>query len=892
MPLLKSIDYLAPIEFLRSFSVIYEFIKEYKEGEANYLKHKETDNILNSIRKNYANEYDQKLEDSDTFLKEKLKFKLTECYDYFSEKHFIFESGKIYLANDMIEEYQLLSSSIDITTLISHYLLKITDDISNQNRLRYIENSLDEELYFKGDLEQKFSTLYDMHIHLGGSLSFEYRLHRLISYPKEANFTKLPDELFIKLFENDIGLKGNSILYMLNILENSLIYFFMNSFDKNVVQIVEEMFEAVLNKYDYGLYEQYKNINNLFQFRKSEKFNDILYQNYKEENFLTSLLSLSQKYFIKNEVKYADKLLVISFIYALKKEEYKIYHTLIKIYLILRNILKTYLVQQHRRTGLGYFSSYSSNNTLRREKNIFEKKDILLSILHPKMDTKIEGRLTLSKNPKEIINSIKGYIDALSVIKEEINYRKRKHEIKFLFHFTRKEDEKKYHKEWQLLKPRWYLLRDEIKKKAMALHKILENPSYKDEIKMYSSKRRYKYRIKSYKFIDYIGGIDVASKENLTPPEVFAPVFRYFKINLFTSSLVLNRDYPFLQYDNMESIKFNYSYHVGEDFRDIITGLRNIFEAVVFLQLSEGDRIGHALALGVDPEKFLARRRYGIKLTKHEVLDNAIFAYYILSRFGTDKFYDTQNKLRDLILRLSREIYSTIIKRSYNIVIDDLIDAWLLRRNCPKELDILENFLGLKIDTLLKDCEILPNKMYIKAALPDFVSQNYPNKTVKRYKNIIYNKVAIEIYKNYQFDDDVFIKGQEFFEENFKFETEFYEYLQDIIMEKIIAKNDIVIEILPTSNILIGAFERYSEHPILRFKPVDDTFKPNRFNIRKKKIRVVLGTDNPGIQNSSILMEFYQLRNFLIKRYKYSHSKVDDYLSEIMEESKMIYERR
>ena len=34
-----------------------------------------------------------------------------------------------------------------------------------------------------------------------------------------------------------------------------------------------------------------------------------------------------------------------------------------------------------------------------------------------------------------------------------------------------------------------------------------------------------------------------------------------------------------------KELNIKYSYHVGEEFRDILTGLRNIFEAVIFLDL-------------------------------------------------------------------------------------------------------------------------------------------------------------------------------------------------------------------------------------------------------------------------------------------------------------------
>lgn len=53
--------------------------------------------------------------------------------------------------------------------------------------------------------------------------------------------------------------------------------------------------------------------------------------------------------------------------------------------------------------------------------------------------------------------------------------------------------------------------------------------------------------------------------------------------------------------------------HAGEDFRDPVTGLRHIHEALTWLDLQAGDRVGHAIAAGLDDEAveatFKERRR-------------------------------------------------------------------------------------------------------------------------------------------------------------------------------------------------------------------------------------------------------------------------------------------
>ena len=76
-----------------------------------------------------------------------------------------------------------------------------------------------------------------------------------------------------------------------------------------------------------------------------------------------------------------------------------------------------------------------------------------------------------------------------------------------------------------------------------------------------------------------IKGVDAAASEFDTPPEVFAPIFSQLR-----NSRVVN----------------HFTFHAGEDFYHILSGLRTIYETVDFLDFSHGDRIGHASATGTD----------------------------------------------------------------------------------------------------------------------------------------------------------------------------------------------------------------------------------------------------------------------------------------------------
>ncbi len=94
------------------------------------------------------------------------------------------------------------------------------------------------------------------------------------------------------------------------------------------------------------------------------------------------------------------------------------------------------------------------------------------------------------------------------------------------------------------------------------------------------------YLVKNIKkFSDYIVGFDAASIEYWTPPWVYRVIFKFLK-NYF--KVYANKD-------------IGITFHAGEDFIDVATGLRYIYESIYFL---ETKRIGHGLSLGVLLERY------------------------------------------------------------------------------------------------------------------------------------------------------------------------------------------------------------------------------------------------------------------------------------------------
>ena len=74
--------------------------------------------------------------------------------------------------------------------------------------------------------------------------------------------------------------------------------------------------------------------------------------------------------------------------------------------------------------------------------------------------------------------------------------------------------------------------------------------------------------------------------------------------------------------------------HVGEDFTHLATGLRSIHEPFVWNLMQRGDRLGHALALGIDSGDWIRRNPEVVVTRETRILDLAWLIDYVRTRPG------------------------------------------------------------------------------------------------------------------------------------------------------------------------------------------------------------------------------------------------------------------
>jgi len=328
-------------------------------------------------------------------------------------------------------------------------------------------------------------------------------------------------------------------------------------------------------------------------------------------------------------------------------------------------------------------------------------------------------------------------------------------------------------------------------------------------------------------FAQRIYAIDAANHEFDARPEVFAYLFRKAR---YESSSNFNH----FKTRNVLP-KLQITYHVGEDFFDITSGLRAIDEAIKFLNLSHGDRLGHALALGVEPSEFYDFKSYKVFLSRQELLDNLVWLSFSLKTHG---LFD--NALESWINNAIEEHFAWLYRASiplsssnHSVTINTYINAWHLRGDNPEYY--------FDVDNKNEFVQKIRNSRRPYDLLQDDFCRGIREK----------DKQACQLMHHYHYNYDVRIKGAEIvtveIPEGF---AKIIRDLQDAMLEKI-CHLGIGIETNPSSNYLIGTFRKYHKHPIVRFYNrwlVPTPTSPQAF--------VSINTDDQGVFDTDLENEY------------------------------------
>lgn len=527
--------------------------------------------------------------------------------------------------------------------------------------------------------------------------------------------------------------------------------------------------------------------------------------------------------------------------------EWSGFSDLLYLYILLKTHFRHEIIQCNGRFGFKNFAKYQDRKDIIFEKfpeYALEAKNLSVNDgIKRKRVMSLEARIgpkaPYNKQRLEIrkIDDSILFLQNKKIPKSSLKRKKKglEHKWFYVLHFPKIPEKRGAEREFTFLnKPRNHKLRTRSKLQSFSIARALE-----------------KYNWLSAR----IRGIDACTFEIGCRPEVFATEFRFLR-NFVCTDVSTSLDCG----DNILQPKLCATYHVGEDFLDIIDGLRAIDEALFFLELKSGERIGHALALGVDAHEYYALKNFWLVLTKQDYLDNIVWALKKAKALNINLDSSFKQELQDKAVSLIYDIYGS------DYQVNDYYNGWILRGDDPN----LYRFGYYDEEEYKRGFDFPVNNIISQYNRCRILNHFNPQK----FSAVRENAKASELFFKYHFDYKVRSRGEEFEEIHI---TEDYIKMADDIqkgMRREIAQRRIGIECNPSSNVLIGSFDKYEKHPIFIFYPV----------IRSQKELsqfVTINTDDQGVFDTSLEEEYALLECALRKMREYNYEEIYQYLEQV-----------
>ena len=503
-------------------------------------------------------------------------------------------------------------------------------------------------------------------------------------------------------------------------------------------------------------------------------------------------------------------------------------------YLVIKANIRRELVQANANVGFDNFKQYQDRKDLFVENSKYESIYVRMAVrdtIYNQHIESLEARIAPKMDMQGNLKSIKKYdrwiTESLSVEEKQKLYEKYFYVVHFVKEGERNQKDFTYLEEY-----RHYRKRDEVKKQALAIAALRESGAVE---------------------AGRIRGIDACSPEIWCRPEVFAQAFRYLK-----------NHWGSVMDDGELSKSLLATYHAGEDFLDVTDGLRAIDEAIQFLNLRCGDRLGHALALGVDIEEWYESKSYRILINKMGYLDNLVWLYAKLRKYNIEGCEEVKSYIEKRFHEYFGEIYrNNMVKETMQSIvnsakayfdqfhiahsykhdnlsfgIDEYYEAWKLRGDDPELYR--EGFFKVQGKIMDEWDEYAINKEF---------PQNY---------KIRYNPETAILYYMYHYDPNVKLIGDQMVE--IKVSHNMIQAIKKVrdVMQREICNIGIGIETNPSSNYLIGTFRRYDRHPIKKWYNYGLTTNQKELE-ECPQLQVSINTDDQGVFSTYIENEYAYL---------------------------------
>lgn len=484
-------------------------------------------------------------------------------------------------------------------------------------------------------------------------------------------------------------------------------------------------------------------------------------------------------------------------------------------YLLLKANFRTELIQANREVGFLNFQKYQGRKGDLWQMPAYWNEACRTAInapIHEQSLASLETRVTPGDRGKAILANLWS-IDQAALFYRGADISARRFpfgkgaenkDFYFVLHFPKSRDRKEgldsagcRHQE----------LRRRIRGQSIELAKLLSN---------------YEYPCRR------IRGIDACANEIGCRPEVFANAFRFlrqFPTEFYRrNSLCVSQPY------------LSATYHVGEDFLDIADGLRAIDEAVYFLNLKRGDRLGHALALGVDPRIHYRVKGCRIVLPKQDYLDNLVWLYYRSAELNISIPLNLRHQIQTEAEALFKEIYQELFQHPASGGLPTLRDyycSWFLRGDSPQRY---------RTGTL--------DRVWFSDFFDSFaLNESYRVKeALEKYRR---DEQVTALYHAYHYNTKARKLGNE--TGTAKISEEYILLMEQMqsAMQRYVNDLGVCIECNPSSNTLIGTFLDYGKHPVLYFNNMRLQQSPEAV-----QLHVSINTDDLGVFDTSLSFEY------------------------------------
>jgi len=299
--------------------------------------------------------------------------------------------------------------------------------------------------------------------------------------------------------------------------------------------------------------------------------------------------------------------------------------------------------------------------------------------------------------------------------------------------------------------------------------------------------------------LQYLRGLDVCTDEMGVPNWVFAPILEVVRDAAHIATAAVRSQLG----KNLPALRT--TIHAGEDFIHLQTGLRCVHEAIDQLQLREGDRIGHGVSLGIHPRQWAAAAGR-VAMNLEDRLFDLVWEWSWHGSCRGSQVFARQHVLEYGIAELSERLFGVSLPPfRLQQLRQDLCDLRLLRQ------------VGF-------------GDWYAAIPSPRVESRLWP---LHRFLT----------------SREVFDRGRELIWVSTLEDAESLDHLQ-AELRALVGSLGIVVEVNPTSNLLIGNLTDLTNHPMWRLRP------PRPAADAPPPVGVCIGSDDPITFSSSLRQEY------------------------------------